>query len=126
MPVHAVFKEEGDEEQVLIQATSSFKPPFLSTRRRLGNAKTVAAFAPAAAQGGEDKTDAGAVSRFSETATFGLGCFWGAEAAFSAHLSQVSDPQSIGSGGGGGGITCVGYTGGDDQKRETNSGGGGG
>lgn len=42
--------------------------------------------------------------RFSATATFGMGCYWGAEAAFAAFLGDH-------------GATRVGYVGGDDWRR---------
>lgn len=105
--------DDEDGENILVGSTvkTSFKPPPLGSRKRRALPR---ARASAAASTGNavvanlsmHEDDVAVDARFSETATFGMGCFWGAEAAFRSHLDAR----------GGAGVTRVGYAGGDDER----------
>ena len=98
--------QPSDDAVILPGANASapFAPPPLRSRARPAK-KPASTPAPAPSATVEPASVASrpVEQRFTETATFGLGCFWNAEAAFAAHVGPH-------------GVTRVGYFGGVDVR----------
>ena len=103
----ALDENEPPDDAVILpgaNASAPFAPPPLRSRAR-PRKKPASTSAPASTVAPDPASVASrpVEPRFTETATFGLGCFWNAEAAFAAHVGPH-------------GVTRVGYFGGVDVR----------
>ena len=104
----ALDENEPSDDAVILpgaNASAPFAPPPLRSRAR-PRKKPASTSAPTSTVVAPDPASVASrpvEPRFTETATFGLGCFWNAEAAFAAHVGPH-------------GVTRVGYFGGVDVR----------